>query len=170
MWRQTAAMKETNGPAENSAYNSFCVGHVLLGGKDHKCKIVQTHGFNTPNDPAARATITKSYPGSMLQAPLCRAIAARLTRTHNAGLPSSMLLSQAVMNNTVHNHFESKSRNTCLLGQAHAAHNLPQALAAVGSSECRVALLLQLTPVLAAYLCKAPCSMLPQCESDICAD
>jgi hypothetical protein len=102
-WWQTAAMQNADrGAGAGRAYDSFCVSHVLLGGKRPGCNVVHHDGFNTPDNPVANSTIT-AYPGSMLQVPLCRAMAASIGRMRYApGLHSSMLLSQAVLNNTMH--------------------------------------------------------------------
>jgi hypothetical protein len=105
-------MQHPNGPADQPTYNSFCVAHVLLGGSRPGCQIVHQHGFDTPNDPEDREVITKKYPGSMLQAPTCRAIAAKLMWTNRTGLTSPVLQSRAALNNTVHNSLESELQLT----------------------------------------------------------
>jgi hypothetical protein len=120
-------MQRPHGPADQPPYNSFCVAHVLLGGDHPGCQTVRVHGFDTPDDAADRANITTTYPGSMLQAPTCRAIAAKLMWTNRTGLASSVLQSRTALNNTVQNNLASKSqifkRLTCQPAN-------PQALAA----------------------------------------
>jgi hypothetical protein len=103
IWQQFDDMQAPNGPAGTPQYKSFCVSNVLVGGNKPGCKVVRHDGYNTPNDYDTRGVVMNQYPGSTLQAPACRAIAANLMRLNRTGLPASHLLSRMGLNKTVHN-------------------------------------------------------------------
>jgi hypothetical protein len=102
-WQQFSDMQEPNGPAGTPQYYSFCVSHVHVSGNKPGCTVVRHEGYNTPNDYEVRDAMMGLYPGSTLQAPACRAIAANLMRLNRTGLPASHMLSRKGLNNTVHN-------------------------------------------------------------------
>uniref|UniRef100_A0A383VM28 Uncharacterized protein n=1 Tax=Tetradesmus obliquus TaxID=3088 RepID=A0A383VM28_TETOB len=125
IWQQFDDMTAPQGPVGTPKYNSFCVSHVHLGGSKPGCRLVQHAGLNIPDygnmnlaptprrrgygyqpardDFTLRERLVQQYPGSALQAPACRAIAANLMRLNRTGLQASHLLSQLGLNITVHN-------------------------------------------------------------------
>ncbi|WIA39044.1 hypothetical protein OEZ86_005188 [Tetradesmus obliquus] len=125
IWQQFDDMTAPQGPVGTPKYNSFCVSHVHLGGSKPGCRLVQHAGLNIPDygnmnlaptprrrgygyqpardDFTLRERLVQRYPGSTLQAPACRAIAANLMRLNRTGLQASHLLSQLGLNITVHN-------------------------------------------------------------------
>jgi hypothetical protein len=103
IWQEFDDMTTPGGPAGTPRYNSFCVSHVHLGGDKPGCKLIQHRGLNTPDEYETRDRLMERYPGSTLQAPACRAIAANLMRLNRTGLPASHLLSRLGLNITVHN-------------------------------------------------------------------
>lgn len=142
IWQQFDDMTAPQGPVGTPNYNSFCVSHVHLGGSKPGCRLVQHAGLNIPDygnmnlaptprrrgygyqpardDFTLRERLVQQYPGSALQAPACRAIAANLMRLNRTGLQASHLLSQLGLNITVHNAMNGECLSLCCCSTLHS--------------------------------------------------
>jgi hypothetical protein len=134
-------MTTPRGPVGTPKYNSFCVSHVHLGGDKPGCRIIQHAGLNMPDDYAARGRLMDKYPGSTLQAPACRAIAANLMRLNRTGLQASHLLSQLGLNITVHNAMNGERLPAelccCMLGRGKRGRSSLFKLCVASAFACR---------------------------------